>query len=567
MIIKTTLTVNGYKAKLEPKLRLWQGDIVFVEFTLINSIISSINGVDTEEFLPLSALTDVKLRLITPNGEVLGIITMKSENENLNYALPFSEVNYLKENVGYTYIPFYYSLPNILEDSFPYTYKKELALPMALSEVQNFLIKDYTDFVSDVVNELSIKYAIKGGRGLATLIGRAELLNTYWGSYFPTVFYLGDNRKWNLTRPETETYELKDETVVEQGSMMGLIMAEVYTNENSTLEDLISNPKKYMDYLFEASRFSRGIGGENIVITSLGEPNRTVPFVDYFGRIWQVNTWNIDFADGTLVSFALPLPDGVYVIYVITDNAEASAYKQDIAFLTSFVNITYFGTISQWEEYFALPYLFLSKSTDYRTAFNINKKENSTELTIGEFKFDLAKDLFDINDSTNITVCTSLTTDADDDISLTYRSVDIYSSKKEQDYRYLHISRHDAPLPGAQKNTVQTYNQRIQEVAPYNSEPYNYEQYTYLDTIIFPEGTNLETKENIDYFYIATYEMVGQNKNEEIIDFAEKVEESLSFVTAEEAEKTTTVDSSEEKNESTTTTTTTTKKYFSIFAK
>ena len=142
--------------------------------------------------------------------------------------------------------------------------------------------------------------------------------------------------------------------------------------------------------------------------------------------------------------------------------------------------------------------------------------------------------------------------------------MDIYSSKKEQDYRYLHISRHDAPLPGAQKNTVQTYNQRIQEVAPYNSEPYNYEQYTYLDTIIFPEGTNLETKENIDYFYIATYEMVGQNKNEEIIDFAEKVEESLSFVSAEEAEKTTTVDSSEEKNESTTTTT---KKYFSIFAK
>lgn len=68
MIIKTTLTVNGYKAILNPKLKLYQGDIVFIEFTLINSIISSINGVEVEESLPLSALTDVKLKLITPEG-------------------------------------------------------------------------------------------------------------------------------------------------------------------------------------------------------------------------------------------------------------------------------------------------------------------------------------------------------------------------------------------------------------------------------------------------------------------------------------------------------------------
>lgn len=69
MVIKTVLTVSGYKAKLNPRLQLFQGDVVFIEFTLINSIISSINGVDVTESLPLSALTDVKLKLITPQGE------------------------------------------------------------------------------------------------------------------------------------------------------------------------------------------------------------------------------------------------------------------------------------------------------------------------------------------------------------------------------------------------------------------------------------------------------------------------------------------------------------------
>lgn len=70
MVIKTTLTANkNYNATLKPKLQLYQGDTVFVEFTLVNSVISSINGVDVEESLPLDALTEVKLKLITPEGE------------------------------------------------------------------------------------------------------------------------------------------------------------------------------------------------------------------------------------------------------------------------------------------------------------------------------------------------------------------------------------------------------------------------------------------------------------------------------------------------------------------
>ena len=43
MIIQTTLTSNNarYKSTLEPALKLYKGDIVFVEITLINTIISS----------------------------------------------------------------------------------------------------------------------------------------------------------------------------------------------------------------------------------------------------------------------------------------------------------------------------------------------------------------------------------------------------------------------------------------------------------------------------------------------------------------------------------------------
>lgn len=69
MVIKTTLTAksNG-TSTVKPALKLYKGDIVYVELTLCYSLISSINGVDVEDSIPMKELKDVKLKLLTPNG-------------------------------------------------------------------------------------------------------------------------------------------------------------------------------------------------------------------------------------------------------------------------------------------------------------------------------------------------------------------------------------------------------------------------------------------------------------------------------------------------------------------
>lgn len=68
MVIKTELTVNGYKATVSPKLLLHKGDSVFLEFTLMNTIINTIEDVEVDKVLPMQFLKDVKLLLQTPNG-------------------------------------------------------------------------------------------------------------------------------------------------------------------------------------------------------------------------------------------------------------------------------------------------------------------------------------------------------------------------------------------------------------------------------------------------------------------------------------------------------------------
>ncbi len=91
MIIKATLKVNGYKADLSPKLLLYKGDVVYIEFTLYNKVLSSINGRNVEKNLPLNALADVKLALRTPNGTET-VESMEIIENRVKFRLDVSDV-------------------------------------------------------------------------------------------------------------------------------------------------------------------------------------------------------------------------------------------------------------------------------------------------------------------------------------------------------------------------------------------------------------------------------------------------------------------------------------------
>ena len=68
MVIKTEVTVKGYKSIVKPKITLYQGDSLFLEFSLYNTIIDTINDVEAEESIPFDQLTKVELKLETPTG-------------------------------------------------------------------------------------------------------------------------------------------------------------------------------------------------------------------------------------------------------------------------------------------------------------------------------------------------------------------------------------------------------------------------------------------------------------------------------------------------------------------
>ena len=367
----------------------------------------------------------------------------------------------------------YYNLPNILTTAPAYTFEKTVSLPLPLKELQSQLIGAFEQFATDIVKELTPIYAYKGKKGLATLKGKADILNTYYASAFPLTFYLTDKSKWSLSYPNTETYEIDENVTIEIGSMMNLYMANIQIENDVTLESLLNNPKTYMDYLFLASGFSRWIGGEQIAITSLGQPKNTTYHKDALDRIWQVATWDIDFANSKAISFSIPLPTGLYTIFTIAPNADASAFLNDIKFLTDFQNITYMGSIKEWKEYLSLPEKYLTQNTDQRKKIEIKELEDSTIFTVGEFELNLKDEILKTDDETNLYIYTGLKEEKDKCIEH-YFAFDIYTNPRKEDYKYIHINKTFSPLEGAQKSTVEKYEQMLSKVAPYNNEPFNY---------------------------------------------------------------------------------------------
>ena len=77
--------------------------------------------------------------LINEEGEVIGIITMKSENENLNYALPIAETKNDPENTGIIKASVYYRLPNVTNEKELDDFKTQIKLPMKYKELHSQL--------------------------------------------------------------------------------------------------------------------------------------------------------------------------------------------------------------------------------------------------------------------------------------------------------------------------------------------------------------------------------------------------------------------------------------------
>ncbi len=459
--------------------------------------------------------------LITEAGDVIGIITMRNETENLNFALPFRETETGKDGKGIVDERFYYALPNLAAVTKYFEFKHSVQLPASYESIHDEFRQVYHNLNIEVVNEMRKEYNPDAPKGF----GRSKefpFFNTAYSLDNPITIYLEESGEWGMGSTDTKSVRLEDNGSVAYAANFGYYMFTITKPDSVSLEDYVLNPKKYMDDIAKVINLNRTVAGERISVTSFGEPETSEKYRDYFGRTWYVNYFPIDFADQMIITFAIPMPTGLYVIYRLSSRSNVlSGVYLDMQFLADHTYTDYYGKLSNWKEYLSLCDELNEGKSDMEKQFKIDCSENELNVTNGLYTVKITPELMSFDDETRISSLNAYKL-KDDKIVLENRSLAIYSKPKSENFKFAEVYMTPKPYDDSIKSLNDRWKQLLSRIAPYNGEPYNDESYTEMNTIVYSENDPQE-------LYQFSFELINQNQFEEIRQFADSFMKCLTI--------------------------------------
>lgn len=464
--------------------------------------------------------------LINEKGEVLGIITMKSQNENLNYALPIAEA-LNAENKGILHSRYYYSLPNVLAEKFFYEWNQEAKVPAKLSEIREENTKAYTAEIEREVNEIRKEYDPLQPKGVLRANGKEERIYYPYGDTFPITAYVAENGTWSVAQPKTSNVQLDNNGFVEYGELMDYSFCRIHRPDNVSLETLIKSPELATEYCLKASNFSRIVGNEKVKITSLGKPVLSETYVDVWGRTWFINYFDIQFADSTMVTFTLPIPTGAFVM---TESGSSSTIYsctvQDLKFVADCTIVRYGGKFKDWKEYMSLSEDIVSLRSEQEKEISFSCDDKSVSMSAGFADITLNKKDFSFDDETSFAVIIGLAEKDGKPVLENRQFVSFLDSKKSGEKAFF-IRRIPRPMDSALEDTWSDWKSFIDKVGSLDGKPYNEDNDTYIDLRLLEKGVSEKKAADSNWIYYVYIMVDGQNQNKKAVEFSNVIQKNL----------------------------------------
>jgi hypothetical protein len=354
--------------------------------------------------------------LLDKEGRLIGIVLMKSQNENLNYALPISIVLNAPDHLASLdqRIPYQF---DVFDTTLSNTFKAQFALPLSFADFSATYQKLFDAYADGQLKALLAKEPDKlfpQGAGSNELLHGMPSMED-----FPALIARANNGTWALSKKAGENTKLSGNGYVTPGSAAGRnILFHVRKPDNVSASQLYREPARLMDMLAKVGFLTRAVGPERIKITSMGKPTQDTLYTDAWQRRWQVRVWPMPHENILVMTFSLPVPDG----YVTMMRIEPAAMQHDCLInmqaLTDFFFVTYDGTLAQWKDYLKngdlLPAAFrdIRIEADYGHRFSYTSKrmhfdftpalqkiESDSVLTLGFSYFsDHGKVVWDVGD-------------------------------------------------------------------------------------------------------------------------------------------------------------------------
>lgn len=301
--------------------------------------------------------------LLDESGSIIGVVSKKSPNENLNFAVPIAQVIKGQESYAlFNQRDQLYRLEN-MDLTSRSSIEKKIDLPKTYSELQmsfKAMMKEYLIILREkLLSENRNEIFPEGEKS-------TRLIYTLKGASFPVVIAKGADGNWLPAVPKNiKRADLGDNGVLAHSTFgkTGIIL--LRKPDGLPLEDLIKDPRRLLDLILKVGYLYRQIGPEKIKITSLGKAQKEERFLDRYGRVWFINTWPIEYDDTKLVTFTLPLPGGCVILArkKQTDAIDL-AEMPELKILTDFIYMSYQGTFLEWQSFMKMKDVlpaFLSK--------------------------------------------------------------------------------------------------------------------------------------------------------------------------------------------------------------
>lgn len=452
--------------------------------------------------------------LLNKNLEVMGVVVRRTENENLNYAIPFSELSKVKKAEFFSQdvstISFKKRLSKDWKFSFP--------LPATSSAITKAANEDYLKFYKGIKNDFNKKFK-------EDIFPTAPQLKkwTKENTAYELVGYvskdtndrwLTDSLDWDVVQLSVDRLMLIEKTQNTKTSFFYLERP-----PQTKLVDFYKDSKGILDVLLKQLSWTRMYAGRKIGIKSYGKPSETFEWRDRFHRKWLTSIWTSFFDDRILELNCLPTPGGVYCSF----SSDPYSIK-DLSRLITRTSadryvIDYNGKIRDWREWaqlsedWKLPNGLSNVELENKGIFSWKVDGYSGKVHSSDFKDDAELKL-------------SFASTADDLFKLRLKSFSI--SDKNGDIQ-LKLGSYLKPDEGGNPIYYETWEKVIEQKPPYNGQLQNQGKYLFITNILdFSLAKNLKNKNKILSLPVASCSFlssIGEQRMREICqDFIKNVQ-------------------------------------------
>lgn len=417
--------------------------------------------------------------LLDKDGKLIGVVLMKSQNENLNYALPISEVlkapadqAVIDERTSYQFDAFDATNSSLFKASF--------ALPVSFAQFSSTVQKLFNEHADAQLKALLASQSATlfphGAGSRRLLYGRA------WAESIPMLIVRDSSGNWVLSGKPGNRIPLAANGYVVPGIAGHNYLFHLRRPDNLPASRLYGDQTVLMDQLAKTGMFKRIVGTEQIKVTSLGAPATESTHVDAWQRRWQVGVWRVPYANFRVVMYSLPVPDGYVMMLRFAPPGHEHDSLMDLGALTDFVYLHYEGTLAQWKDYMKNAALLPAALRDIRIDSDYNQHFSYTSKRMA---FSFTPALQKITPDSLLTLYFNYFLDHGKAV-WDVVDVRVWKDKTSDDANRINIERYMAPPEDMDDDFKSKWRQVSRREHPYDGVAFNDNDVMKIDAVVDP---------------------------------------------------------------------------------